>query len=37
MRFQFHPLLTFWGRILFTFVALWFLATKLNWQEFLTT
>ena len=25
------------ARVVFTFGALWFLATKLNWQEFLTT
>jgi uncharacterized protein (TIRG00374 family) len=37
MKFSLPPLLSFWGRILFTFVALWFLATKLNWQEFLAT
>ena len=37
MRFRIPPLLSFGGRILFTFVALWILTTKLNWQEFLAT
>ena len=29
-----HPYVSLFLRILFTVGALWFLATKLNWQEF---
>ena len=34
MSFKIHPAVSLGLRISFTIGALWFLATKLNWQEF---